>query len=63
MPDAVLRPSLLRDHPYDPVRFACHKRSRTGQYRKAPLIERYGPDEDITNLRLRWRPTDRVDPA
>jgi hypothetical protein len=48
-----MRPSLLRDHPYDPVGFACHKCSRAGQYRKASLIERYGPDKDITNQRLK----------
>jgi hypothetical protein len=53
VPDPVMRPSLLRDHPYDPVRFACHKCSRAGQYRKSSLIERYGPDQDMTNLRLK----------
>jgi hypothetical protein len=53
VPDAVTRPSLLRDHPYDPVRFACHKCSRAGQHRRTTLIERYGPDEDMTNLRLK----------
>jgi hypothetical protein len=52
MRDVVMPPSLLRDHPYEPVRFACHKCSRAGQYRKAALVERYGPDEDMTNLRL-----------
>jgi hypothetical protein len=53
MPAPVMRPSLLRDHPDDPIRFACRKCSRSGQYRKASLIERYGPDEDMTNLRLK----------
>jgi hypothetical protein len=48
-----MRPAPLRDHPYGPIRFACHKCSRAGQYRKATLIERYGPDEDMTNLRLK----------
>jgi hypothetical protein len=53
MRDLVTRPSPLRDYPHDRVRFACHKCSRAGQYRKTTLIERYGPEEDMMNLRLK----------
>jgi hypothetical protein len=34
------------------VRLACTKCERRGQYRKATLIERYGADANIVDLRL-----------
>jgi hypothetical protein len=33
------------------VRLACTKCERRGQYRKATLIERYGPDKNMVDLR------------
>jgi hypothetical protein len=33
------------------VRLACEKCPRRGQYRKATLIERYGPDQSMVALR------------
>ena len=44
--------SRLADYPFDMVRLACVKCPRTGQYRKATLIERYGPDQNMVDLRL-----------
>jgi hypothetical protein len=35
----------IRDHPGDMVRLACTKCERRGQYRKATLIVRYGPEK------------------
>jgi len=32
------------------VRLACTKCDRRGQYRKATLIERYGPDQNTVDL-------------
>jgi hypothetical protein len=34
------------------TRLACTKCDRRGQYRKATLIERYGPDKNMVDLRL-----------
>jgi hypothetical protein len=42
----------LAEHPSDMVRLACTKCERGGQYRKATLIERYGPDQNMVDLRL-----------
>ena len=36
----------------DMVRLACTKCERRGQYRKATLIARYGPDKNMVDLRL-----------
>jgi hypothetical protein len=41
----------LRDHPGDVVRLTCEKCGRNGQYRKATLIERYGADIGLPDLR------------
>ena len=41
----------LADHPGDIVRLACERCGRTGQYRKATLIERYGADVRLPDLR------------
>jgi hypothetical protein len=42
----------LAEHPGDMVRLACTKCPRRGHYRKATLIERYGPDQNMAALRL-----------
>jgi hypothetical protein len=42
----------LTEHPTDIVRLACTKCDRRGQYRKATLIERYGADANLVDLRL-----------
>jgi hypothetical protein len=41
----------LRDYPGDLVRLSCAKCGRTGQYRKQNLIERYGPNIRLPDLR------------
>ena len=45
-------PTSLAEHPTDMVRLACTKCERRGQYRKATLIERYGPDRNMVDVRL-----------
>jgi hypothetical protein len=52
----------LAEHPGDMVRLACTKCERAGQYRKATLIERYGPDQNMVDLRLILAPTARRSP-
>jgi hypothetical protein len=42
----------LAEHLTDIVRLACTKCERRGQYRKATLIERYGADANMVDLRL-----------
>ena len=41
----------LREHPGDLVRLACEKCGRAGQYRKQNLIEQFGPDVRLPDLR------------
>jgi len=41
----------LRDYPSDIVRLSCAKCGRSGQYRKRKLIERYGADIRLPDLR------------
>ena len=41
----------LREYPGEIVRVSCAKCGRTGQYRKQNLIERYGPDIRLPDLR------------
>jgi hypothetical protein len=41
----------LAEHPGDVVRLTCEKCGRVGQYRKATLIERYGADIPLPDLR------------
>jgi len=41
----------LRDYPGDMVRLSCEKCGRSGQYRKQKLIERYGADMRLPDLR------------
>jgi hypothetical protein len=41
----------LRDYPGDIVRLSCEKCGRSGQYRKQKLIERYGADTRLPDLR------------
>ncbi len=42
----------LADHPAHMVRLACTKCERRGRFRKATLIERYGADKNMVDLRL-----------
>jgi hypothetical protein len=44
--------SALRDYPFEMIRLACRKCPRKGQYRKSTLIERYGADANMINVRL-----------
>ena len=41
----------LAEHPGELVRLHCEKCGRTGQYHKQTLIERYGPDIRLPDLR------------
>ena len=41
----------LREYPGDIVRLSCEKCGRSGQYRKQKLIERYGADIRLPDLR------------
>jgi len=41
----------LRDYPSDIVRLSCEKCGRSGQYRKQKLIDRYGADIRLPDLR------------
>jgi hypothetical protein len=41
----------LSDYPGDVVRLSCAKCGRAGQYRKQTLIERYGADIRLPDLR------------
>jgi hypothetical protein len=41
----------LRDYPGEIVRLSCSKCGRTGQYRKQNLIERFGADIRLPDLR------------
>ena len=38
-------------YPLDLVRIACAKCGRAGRYRRATLLERYGPDMALPELR------------
>ena len=41
----------LSEYPGDLVRLSCEKCGRSGQYRKQKLIERYGADMRLPDLR------------
>ena len=41
----------LHDYPSEIVRLSCEKCGRAGQYRKQTLIERYGADIRLPDLR------------
>jgi hypothetical protein len=41
----------LFEYPDDIVRLSCEKCGRSGQYRKQKLIERYGADTRLPDLR------------
>jgi len=41
----------LSEYPGDMVRLSCEKCGRSGQYRKQKLIERYGADMRLPDLR------------
>ena len=41
----------LREYPGDIIRLSCAKCRRSGQYRKQKLIDRYGADMRLPDLR------------
>lgn len=41
----------LREYPADVVRLSCEKCGRAGQYQKRNLVERYGADIRLPDLR------------
>ena len=41
----------LRDYPGDLVRLSCEKCGRKGQYREQTLVDRYGADVRLPDLR------------
>jgi len=47
----MTRSLLLHEYPGDLVRLSCDKCGRAGQYRKQNLIERYGADIRLPDLR------------
>ena len=40
----------ITDHPTDPIEIDCQKCGRTGRYRKATLIDKYGSDFVLPDL-------------
>lgn len=42
---------MLSDHPGETVRLVCDKCGRAGQYRKQKLIEQFGADIRLPDLR------------
>ena len=49
--DAMNGSLQLSEYPGDMVRLSCEKCGRSGQYRKQKLIERYGADMRLPDLR------------
>ena len=45
-------PFCLADYPFDMVRLVCEKCPRKGQYLKSSLMQRFGPDQNMVDLRL-----------
>jgi hypothetical protein len=41
----------LRTYPFDLVRIVCHKCNRAGQYHRGGLVDRFGPDMSMPELR------------
>ena len=50
----------LHEYPGDIVRLSCEKCGRSGQYRKQTLIERYGADMRLPDLRGEIAKCDRM---
>jgi hypothetical protein len=53
----------LAEYPGDMVRLVCTRCGRHGQYRKTTLLERYGPDIPLPDLRheiAQCEPLDRL---
>lgn len=40
----------VETYPYDPVRLACRKCGRAGQYRRTTLLDRFGPDAAMPDV-------------
>jgi hypothetical protein len=49
----------LREYPDDVIHITCSKCGRAGQYRKARLVERYGADVRLPDLRHEIAKCDR----
>jgi hypothetical protein len=49
----------FHEYPTETVRLTCPKCGRSGQYRKRKLIERFGPDIRLPDLRKEIAPCDR----
>ncbi len=45
-------PFRLADYPFWTIRLTCRKCPRGGNYRKTTLVELYGPDANLIDLRL-----------
>jgi hypothetical protein len=52
----------VSEYPGDMVRLSCAKCGRSGQYRKQNLIERYGADMRLPDLREEIANCDRIGP-
>lgn len=50
----------LREYPGEMVRLSCEKCRRSGQYRKQNLIEKYGADIRLPDLREEIAKCDRI---
>jgi hypothetical protein len=51
----------LAEYPSDMVRLKCFRCGRHGQYRKATLLEQYGPDIPLPDLRHKIAQCNRQD--
>jgi hypothetical protein len=47
----AMKGSSLAEYPGDIIRLSCSKCGRSGQYKKQNLIERYGTDARLPDLR------------
>ncbi len=53
---------MLSEYPFDWIELACEKCGRHGKLRKARLMEQYGPDIQVAELRAELaKPCERLD--
>ena len=50
----------IATYPYDPVRLACRRCERRGQYRRATLVQRFGADASMPDVLHRVSECPRV---
>ena len=43
-------PVTVETYPFDPIRLACKACGRTGRYRRATLLARFGPAESMPDV-------------